>query len=207
MKVAGMGLRPSRRTLSRRLLEHNLCLQLDSLRLPSGNRRAVLLDLGGVGRYRSWLPAGRLITCDLNPRHRPDVVGRGEHIPLQSASVDFVISTEVLEHCPEPAKFAMEIHRVMRPGGMLVLTTPFVYVVHGWPQDYYRFTASGLEHLFRVFTKIEVSSFGNRFVVMHDLMVGFTPFLSSWLNALIAPLTRGWTSRVCPAGHVLVAMK
>jgi SAM-dependent methyltransferase len=167
----------------------------------------IMLDLGGVGRYRHWLPGGRLVTCDLGVDHRPDVVGRAERLPLRDESFDLVLSTEMLEHCPEPVAVADEAHRVLRPGGTLVLTTPFVYVVHGWPADYYRYTASGLRHLFRRFSRADVVSFGNRFVVIYDLIVGFAPFLSNFANRAVEPLVRETTSTLCPAGHVLVATK
>jgi len=203
-----VALRPPRKTLSRRLLEHKLKGVLSSLPLkPCPEADLLCVDLGGVGRYRAWLPNSRLLTIDLDSQHRPQIVSRAEAIPLSSASVDLVLSTEMLEHCPEPARVAGEVHRVLRPGGILVLTTPFVYVVHGWPQDYYRFTASGLENLFRGFSKVETLPFGNRLMVAYDLVVGFTPILSSWLNPGLALLFRNATSRTCPAGHLLIATK
>ncbi len=166
-----------------------------------------MLDLGGIGRYRAWLPDGRLVTYDLDGSHRPDVLGRAERLSIRDESVDLVISTEMLEHCTEPAAVAEEARRVLRPAGTLVLTTPFVYVVHGWPNDYYRYTAAGLSHLFRRFSRVEVVSFGNRFVVIYDLVFGFAPVFSSWVNAAIEPMVRGTTSKLCPAGHVVVATK
>jgi SAM-dependent methyltransferase len=171
------------------------------------NSPPLLLDLGGVGRYRRLFPQGRIFTLDLDPHHRPMVVGRAEKIPFPDETFDLAVSTEMLEHCPEPWKVASEAHRVLKPGGRLVLTTPFVYVVHGWPNDYYRYTAPGLEHLFSSFDRIEIVSFGNRFVVIYDLVVGFAPILSDWVNLLLEPLVKGATSAKCPAGHVLVATK
>lgn len=200
-----MGLRPDRKTLSRRLLELHLARALRRANLSTS--QPLLLDLGGVARYRRLLPEGRLLTLDLDAHHRPMVVARAESIPFPTATFDLVVSTEMLEHCPEPAKVAAEVHRVLKPGGSVVLTTPFVYVVHGWPNDYYRYTASGLEHLFASFDRIEVVSFGNRFVVIWDLIVGFAPFLSNWVNSLLEPLVSGAISATCPAGHVLVARK
>ena len=200
-----MGLRPERKTLSRRLLEHQLEKTLEkhqTLRPTSW-----LLDLGGVGRYRTWLPEGRLVTYDLDRNNEPDILGRAEALPFQSEGFDLVVSTEMLEHCPEPGAVAEEAHRVLRPQGTLVLTTPFVYVVHGYPDDYYRFTAAGLEHLFRAFSRVEVISFGNRFVVVYDLIFGFAPLFSNWLNNAMEPYIRGATSDVCPAGQILVATK
>jgi SAM-dependent methyltransferase len=201
-----MGIRPDRKTLSRRLLEHHLQKILGHLDLEETDGRN-LLDFGGVGRYRHWLPTGRLVKLDLDAHHQPDVVGRAELAPLRDGCFDLILSTEMLEHCPEPARVADESHRLLRKGGVLVLTTPFVYIVHGWPEDYYRFTASGLKHLFRRFEKVETLSYGNRFVVIYDLLLGFAPVVSSWVNPVIGHLFREASSHTCPAGHILVAVK
>ncbi len=204
-----MGIRPDRKTLSRRLLEYRLRSILGHLDLDpqSGTGGLSLLDFGGVGRYQHWLPTGRLVKLDLDPHHQPDVVGRAESAPLRDKSFDLILSTEMLEHCPEPASVAGEAFRLLRKGGIIVLTTPFVYIVHGWPEDYFRYTASGLKHLFRQFEKVQIHGYGNRFVVIYDLLFGFAPFISSWINPAIGHLFREATSHTCPAGHILVAVK
>jgi SAM-dependent methyltransferase len=51
------------------------------------------------------------------------VRGDGEHLPLRDASVDIVVFTEVIEHLVRPELAVWEIARVLRPGGILVLTT------------------------------------------------------------------------------------
>jgi SAM-dependent methyltransferase len=207
-----VGLRPDRKSLSRRLLERVLRERLRRIDISgdggsNGSRPPICVDVGGVGRYREWLPNGRFVSVDLDLSHRPQVVGRAEALPLVSGSASFVVSTEMLEHCPEPAAAAREMHRVLRPGGALVLTTPFVYVVHGWPHDYFRFTDAGLRHLFRDFRQVDVFPFGNRFTTAYDLLVGLTPFVSSWVSPILFPLVRASRSRTCPSGHVVVATK
>lgn len=99
------------------------------------------------------------------------------------------------------------MHRVLRQGGRLVLSTPFVYVIHGSPNDYFRFAADGLDHIFRGFRQVEIHPFGNRFTVAYDLLVGFAPFLSSIVNPFLARFFVASRSRRCPAGHVVVARK
>jgi SAM-dependent methyltransferase len=56
--------------------------------------------------------------------------------------------SEVLEHLPSPGDAVREIHRVLKPGGHVILTTPLFWPLHEQPRDYYRFTKFGLQFLF-----------------------------------------------------------
>lgn len=76
-----------------------------------------------------------------------DVYGDAMRLPFKDASVDGVLSSEVLEHVPDPALFMREVERVLRPDGKLLLTTPQTWGLHEEPRDFYRFTRYGLHHL------------------------------------------------------------
>ena len=76
-----------------------------------------------------------------------DIVADASSLPLEQESVDLVLSTQVLEHVPEPADVLRECHRILRPSGRVALTAPLVWEPHELPQDFYRYTAPGLEHL------------------------------------------------------------
>jgi SAM-dependent methyltransferase len=54
------------------------------------------------------------------------------------------MATEVLEHCPQPEAVLREIFRVLRPGGLLFLTVPFLWPLHDNPHDEYRYTPFSL---------------------------------------------------------------
>jgi SAM-dependent methyltransferase len=75
------------------------------------------------------------------------LIGGGELIPLQDGCCDLVVLTEVLEHCKRPGDVLKEIARVLRPGGFCIGTVPQYWHVHGWPNDYFRYTRHGLEFL------------------------------------------------------------
>jgi ubiquinone/menaquinone biosynthesis C-methylase UbiE len=70
-------------------------------------------------------------------------------LPIREASLDCVLCTEVLEHVRDPATALQEIARVLRGGGYLILTVPFLVELHEEPEDYYRYTSHGLAYLLR----------------------------------------------------------
>ena len=78
-----------------------------------------------------------------------DVWGSGMELPFRDKAFATVFSSQVLEHVPEPWRMVAEMARVLEPGGHLILTAPHIWGLHEEPQDYFRFTCYGLEHLAR----------------------------------------------------------
>ena len=77
-----------------------------------------------------------------------DAIGIGEKLPFKSEVFDAVFSLSVLEHVKNPFECAREIHRVLKPGGTLYVSVPFLQPFHGYPDHYYNMTSSGLKNLF-----------------------------------------------------------
>ena len=73
--------------------------------------------------------------------------GRTRRFTAKSAEYDCVLSTQVLEHVEDPQGYLEECHRVLTPGGHLVLTTHGLFEDHACPYDYWRWTADGLKRL------------------------------------------------------------
>ena len=59
-----------------------------------------------------------------------------------------IICMSVLEHCRDPFRMARNIEALLAEGGNLVIGAPFVWELHGFPDDYWRFTPSGIRVLF-----------------------------------------------------------
>jgi hypothetical protein len=57
------------------------------------------------------------------------------------------VCAEVLEHVKYPHLMLDNIIKILRPGAWIVITTPFAFPVHGFPNDYWRFTPSGIRLL------------------------------------------------------------
>ena len=116
-------------------------------------RRAPLriLDVGcGVKPYYPFFApiASEYVGVDVVENPIADLVGAVEHLPVDDASFDVVLCTQVLEHSDDPAQAVRELRRVTRPGGRVLASTHGVQWYHPSPTDHWRWTHTGLRLLF-----------------------------------------------------------
>ncbi len=78
---------------------------------------------------------------------RLDAFATAEAQPFRSGSFDTVLGLSMITYLPEPARFLDEVHRVLRPGGMLLLECTQMVPLHDAPHDYFRYTRFGAAHL------------------------------------------------------------
>jgi SAM-dependent methyltransferase len=90
--------------------------------------------------------------------YEEDVKGDLCALPFPDASFDGVVLTEVLEHCKNPFAAIKEVQRVLRPNGLALVTSPFIWPWHGTEdyQDYWRFTHQGWALLLDGFLQVEI---------------------------------------------------
>lgn len=143
-----------------RVAEASIARLLELARADSGGRRPLVLVVGGgvVGSGIEALyddPGVDVVAFDLYASDVTQLIADGHHIPLASASVDGVVVQAVLEHVLEPAAVVAEIHRVLRPGGLVYADTPFIQQVHEGAYDFTRFTESGHRYLLRDFDRLD----------------------------------------------------
>ncbi len=110
--------------------------------LPRGS---LVLDLGGNkigkrGQFDIERYDLRVVYANLSKTKHPDVQADAAHIPLKDSCFDAVICSELLEHVPDPRPVLYEAHRVLRDAGKLIICTPFLYRIHGDPDDFGRYT-------------------------------------------------------------------
>jgi len=112
---------------------------------------ALILNIGSGPRRIH--PAA--INVDIVPFTDVDVVADAAKLPFPDGSVDAVLSESLLEHVSNPADVAREMARVLKPGGIVYASVPFLTPFHASPDDYTRWTRSGLRTLFPDFEAIE----------------------------------------------------
>lgn len=138
--------------ISRCLKFNNIIQYLESI--PNGG---TILDYGSGDRpyedilltiFEKYISADYPVT---NQHHnlKPDIeIKLDQPIDIMDNSVNCVVLTEVLEHLYNPLGVLKDLNRVLKPGGFLIGTVPFVMSEHEQPYDYHRYTCFCLDKMF-----------------------------------------------------------
>ena len=144
----------------------------------------VLLVGGGIrGKGMSALTsesAIRLINVDPSPDSTASLFCDGHDLPLKDQTVDAVVAQAVLEHVADPWRCVEEIHRVLKPNGIVYAETPFMQQVHLHGYDFTRFSHMGHRRLFRRFVEIESGAVAGPGTA---LSWAWRYFLASWTRS------------------------
>lgn len=117
----------------------------------------------------------------------PDHYYDGDRLPFEDESFDCVLSVQVIEHTPDPGPLVMEMGRVLKKGGLLILNAPFSFRLHEEPHDYYRYTPHGLGEMCRK-AGLEVSETlpqGHLFSVLAHKLNSFLAFRVARMGGLM----------------------
>lgn len=95
------------------------------------------------------------INLDIYPFTNVDIVADARFLPFKDNSVDMIICESFLEHVLEVDKVINEINRVVKKGGYVYVSVPFVYPFHASPNDYFRWSRNGLRKSFVLFEEME----------------------------------------------------
>ena len=180
----------------------------DTLPLIRSFVKGITLDLGAVKlAWRASLlsSAKTYHSADFTPEH-PDLdmlFDVTRPFPLESETFDSVFCYSVLEHTRKPWLVLPEIHRILKPGGIAVISVPFVFYLHGEPHDYFRFSKYGVAHLARE-AGFSIETMTMNGGIFHFLMNMPSIVLSSILFSLhCAPLIHPLTRLLCQCAHML----
>lgn len=93
---------------------------------------------------------------DMFPYKGVAIVADIMKLPFGDNAIEAVMCNTVLEHVRDPIKAVAEMRRVLKPGGLVYITVPFLYPFHASPDDFTRWTHVGLRELVRDFEVVEL---------------------------------------------------
>jgi len=128
----------------------------------NANPDARVLDIGGRDRSKfdvsSLFHVKEYVVLDILPGDNVDVVADAHEMSkvLAPESFDFVISASVFEHLLMPWKVALEINRVLKPGGLAWISTHQTVGMHDLPWDFWRFSDTSWDAIFNELTGFRI---------------------------------------------------
>ncbi|WP_432836539.1 methyltransferase domain-containing protein [Dactylosporangium sp. CA-092794] len=151
--------------------------------------RDLVADLG-CGTHRR---DERIVCVDGGAYGNVDVVTDLRRLPLADGCLAGGVSIAVLEHVPDPAAHIAEMHRVLRPGGRMLVFVPFMQPFHASPFDFQRYTEVGLREQFGAFevrsVRVGAGPTSGMLWVLQEWLAMVLSFGSRRLYRAILPLT------------------
>lgn len=146
------------------------------LRLLSKTPRPLkVLDLGcGYKPFQSFFPGDQYLGVDMSLNSFADVIADNHNLPFKDNVFDVIIISEVLEHCDNEYQVIKELRRVAKNQALVYLTLPFIFPLHGVPDDFQRLTKYKLRALFKqdkiIFLKESNNIFGSLFIFINMVL-------------------------------------
>ncbi|MBU2473098.1 class I SAM-dependent methyltransferase [Patescibacteria group bacterium] len=149
------------------------------------DEKKIIINLGsGPRKIRE-----DIINVDFYPFTNVHIVADIVNLPFKDNSVDVIINESVLEHIKNPQTIVKEMYRILKPGGLIYVTVPFVVSFHSSPNDYYRWSMEGLRQLFKDYKEIEIDVRGGptsaMLSIFNDWIATLFSFGSRWLHQIL----------------------
>jgi SAM-dependent methyltransferase len=143
--------------------------EISSRALESHSDLQKVLSIGGFGPvndyYEAFLKDSSVdfITLDIDSNHKPDILAdiceEGNNFGLDQ--FDAILALEVFEHLLDPQIAVKNCFSMLKPGGILITSTPWIIPIHDRPNDFHRFTPMALRNLCSEFDSVIIYARGN----------------------------------------------
>ena len=169
--------------------------------------------------------------CDVvqSSENKVDVICKATELAYAADKFDTLFSTQVMEHVDNSDLMMQECNRVLKPGGVLIVSVPLCWELHEEPYDFFRFTKYGLKELcdrnnfdvleiipnggkwaaiFQMNLNIIYSTFKNRtfFVkILKGLFINLR--LTALINSIAIRIDKKYYDPLLTLNYVLVARK
>lgn len=111
---------------------------------------------------RPFFSNKKYIGSDIVQGHGVDIILDLHNINLPDKSVGTALMMDTIEHVEYPRIATKELHRVLEPNGLLIMSSHTFARIHNHPNDYWRFTPEGFRSLLQGFSSVFISSAGDR---------------------------------------------
>ena len=122
--------------------------------LSSFDNNSVILNIGSGPNL--FMGRSDIINIDIFAFDEVDLIADAGRLPLYSQSADLVINRAMLEHVTAPEIIIDEMYRLIKTDGWIICYLPFMVPYHAAPDDYHRWTISGIKTLFKDFDDVEI---------------------------------------------------
>ncbi|MGA1867627.1 MAG: methyltransferase domain-containing protein [bacterium] len=117
-----------------------------------------------------------------------NIIADAHYLPFKDNSIAGIHIDAVLEHVKDPFSISKEIYRVLKKEGGLVAWAPFIASYHKSPEDYYRFTLSGIRKVFSDFKEYKVIAGPGGFSALSEILRNCFAIMCSFKNELLFKL-------------------
>jgi len=107
----------------------------------------------GFADLRPLFPRCQYVGCDMRQGPGVDVLLNLHKIDLPNESAGTVLCLDTLEHVEYPRRAIDELHRILKPNGIIVISSVMDFPIHDYPFDYWRFTPEAFKSLLRPFSQ------------------------------------------------------
>lgn len=111
---------------------------------------------------RLLFPGRKYFGCDMRPGKGVDLILDLHNIELSDETAGTVLMIDTLEHVEFCRKAVSEVYRILKPGGILIITSVMKFPIHEYPNDYWRFTPEGFRSLLNQFSFAYVDYIGEK---------------------------------------------